>query len=65
VAVIRERHHHLGSRAQQLAVELAHSLGKVEHDLRYIGPALEIAASLELEEVPLGAQYHVMIEAVA
>jgi hypothetical protein len=46
-------------------MELTYGLGKVEHDLGDVGPTLEIAASLELEEVSLGSQHHVPLEALA
>src|ERR1700679_2534131 len=32
-----------------------HQLGVLEHDLGHVGPGLQIAASLELEQVALGA----------
>src|ERR687886_154184 len=65
VAVVGEGDHHLGAGPGELAVELAHCLGKVEHDLRDVGAALEVAASLQLEQVPLRSQHHVLLEALA
>ena len=60
--VVREGDHHLRPRAQELAVELAHRLGVVEHDLRDERAGLEVAAPLELEQVALGAQDGVLRE---
>ena len=37
----------------ELAVELRHELGVLEHDLRHERPCLEIPPALELEEIAL------------
>ena len=57
VAVIGERLDHVGAGAHELAVELAHRLGRVEHDLRHVRPGLEVAAPLQLEQIALGADH--------
>jgi hypothetical protein len=62
--VVGERDHHLGARAQELPVELADGVGIVEHHLRDEGATLEISAALELEEIALGTQDDVTLEAL-
>ena len=57
MAVIGERLDHVGAGAHELAVELAHRLGGVEHDLRHVRPRLEVAAPLQLEQIALGADH--------
>jgi hypothetical protein len=64
VAVIRERDHHLGPGAQELAVELGDRLGAVEDDLGDVRAALQIAAPLELEQVALGAENDAVAQSV-
>ena len=65
MAVVREGDHDLGAGAQELAVQLAHCIGKVEHDLGNVRPALQVAAALELEEVSLRAEDDVLLEALS
>ena len=55
--VVRERHHHVRSRAQKFAVELTDGVGEVEHDLGDVGAALQIATALQLEQVALGSEH--------
>src|SRR5919199_357162 len=55
VRVVRERDHHVRSRAQELAVQLADRLRLVEDHLGHIGAGLDVAAPLQLEDVALGA----------
>ena len=62
VPVVRERNHHLCSRAQELAVKLAHRVGEVENGLGHVRAALQVAAALELEEVALGAEHDVVLQ---
>ena len=57
MAVIGERLDHVGAGAHELAVELAHRLGGVEHHLRHVRPGLEVAAPLQLEQITLGADH--------
>jgi hypothetical protein len=38
-------------------MQLAHRLRMVEHDLRDVRPALQVAAPLELEQVALGSEH--------
>jgi hypothetical protein len=64
VPVVGERDHDLGPRAQKLPVQLADGIRIVEHDLWDEGAALEIAAPLELEEIALGAEDDVALEAL-
>ena len=55
VGVVGERHHDVRTRAQELAVQLAQCVGGVEDHLGHVGPGLDVAAALELEDVALGA----------
>jgi hypothetical protein len=48
----------------ELTVELSDEVRMLQHDLRSIGPGLEVPASLELEEVPLGADDRTSFEPV-
>ena len=57
VTVVRERHHHLRAGAEELPVQLAHRVRKIEHDLGDVRPALQVATALELEQVALCAQH--------
>ena len=62
MAVVGERLDHVGAGAHELAVELAHRLGGVEHDLRHVGAGLEVAAPLQLEQIALGADHRPRLE---
>src|SRR5256885_17052145 len=55
--VVGERHHDVRTGAKDLAVQLAHCLGEIESDLGDIGPGLDVAAPLQLKDVPFGAQH--------
>jgi len=55
VRVIGKGLDHVGARVHELAVQAAHYLGVVEHDLRDKGAGLEVAAPLALEEVSFRA----------
>ena len=57
VAVIGERFDHVGAGAHELAVQLAHRFGLVEHDLGHVWPGLDVAAPLKLEQIALGADH--------
>jgi hypothetical protein len=46
-------------------MQLAHRVRKVEDDLRNVRAALQVAAAFELEEVSLGSQHDVVVEALA
>ena len=41
----------------EVAVQLAHDLGMLEHDLGHVRPGLEVAPPLELEQIALGADH--------
>ena len=56
--VIGQRHHHVGARAQQLAVQLAQRSRLVEDHLGDERAGLHVTAALELEHVALGAEDH-------
>jgi hypothetical protein len=45
-------------------MELSHSVGEVEDYLRHERTGLQIAPSLELEQVPLGPDYHPNLESL-
>jgi hypothetical protein len=47
--VVGKGDHHLGPGTKQLTMKLAHGIGKIEHRLRHVRSALQIAASLQLE----------------
>ena len=64
VAVVGERDHDLGAGAQELAVQLADGVREVEHDLRHVRAALQVAAALELEQVALGAEHDAVVESL-
>ena len=64
VAVVGERDHDLGTGAQELAMQLAHGVGEVEHDLGHVRAALQVAAALELEQVALGAEDDAVVESL-
>ena len=55
VGVVRERLDDVGAGVDELAVQLRHQLGVLEHDLGHERPRLQVAAPLEFEEVALGA----------
>ena len=55
VRVVRERLDHVRAGVDEVSVELLDEIGVFEDHLRHEGARLEIAAPLELEEVPLGA----------
>jgi hypothetical protein len=42
----------------------SHRLGKIEHDLGHVGPALEVAAPLQLEQVSLCSENDILLEAL-
>ena len=48
----------------EVTVELAHDVGVLENDLGYVRPRLQIAATLELEQLPLGADHRTLGEAL-
>ena len=64
VGVIGQGDHDLGAGTQELAVQLDHRLWRVENDLGNVRPGLDVAAALEFEDVTLGAEDHVLIEAL-
>ena len=49
----------------EIAMQLAHDLGMLEHDLGHEGAGLQIAATLELEHVALGADHRPLVEPFA
>jgi hypothetical protein len=57
VRVIGQRDHHLRARAQELPVQLAHCVGKVQHHLWHERPGLDVAPAFQLEDVTLGAEH--------
>jgi hypothetical protein len=63
VGVVGEGDDDLGPRSEKLEMKLAHRVGEVEHDLWNEGAALHVAAPLELEQVPLGGENDVAVEA--
>ena len=62
--VVGERLDDVGARMHEVAMELSHDLGMLEHDLRHESPGLEIASPLELEDVALGADHGTVLEAL-
>ena len=55
VRVVGERDHDVRAGAQELAVQLAQGVGRVEDHLGHVRARLDVAAALELEHVALGA----------
>jgi hypothetical protein len=55
VRVIGERFNHVRPGVDELTMEPGDEVRMLQHDLRSVGPGLEVPTSLELEEVPLGA----------
>ena len=47
----------------ELPVELAHQVGMFEHDLGHVGPGLQVAPALKLEQVALRADHGAVVEA--
>ena len=54
--VVGERLDDVRARVHELVVQLLDELRAIEHDLGHIGPGLEVAAALELEQIALRAQ---------
>ena len=55
MGIVGECLDHVRSSVDELAVERFDQIRPLEDDLRHVGPRLEIAAALELEQVPFGA----------
>jgi hypothetical protein len=55
--VVRERLHNVGPGVDELTVQLGDQERLLEDDLRHEGARLQVPASLELEQVPLGADH--------
>ena len=55
MSVIGEGLDHVGAGVDEVAVQLAHQIGMLEHDFGHECAGLQIAAPLELEEIALGA----------
>ncbi len=53
--VIGERFDDVRARVHEIAVDLRHDLGMIEHGFRHERARLHIAATLELEQIALGA----------
>jgi len=49
--------HHVRPRPQELPVQLAHRVREVEHHLGDERARLDVAAPLQLEDVPLSAEH--------
>jgi hypothetical protein len=64
VRVVGQRHHDVGPRAEELAVELPERARLVEDHLRDVRTGLDVAAPLELEHIALGADDHAVGEAL-
>ncbi len=62
VAVVGERLDHVRAGVDEIPVQLAHHLGMVEHHLGHVGPGLQVAAPLELEQIALGADHRTGLE---
>ena len=60
--VVRERLDDVGARVDEVAMQLAHDFGMLEHDLGHEGAGLQIAAALELEHIALGADHRSLVE---
>ena len=63
VGVVRERLDDVGTSVDELPVQLGDERRLLEDDLRHERPRLQVAAPLELEEVPLGADDGPLAEA--
>ena len=64
VRVVRERLDDVRTRVDELAVELGDEVRLLEHDLRDECASLQVAAPLELEQVPLGADHGSVAEPI-
>ena len=64
MAVVGEGLDHVGAGVDEIAVQLAHQIGMLEHDFGHEGAGLQIAAPLELEEIAFGADDRPRGEAV-
>ena len=51
VAVVGEGEHHVGAAAREFLVKLLDDFRMVDHHFGHIGPRLEVAAPLHLEQV--------------
>ena len=54
VRVVGEGLHHIRAGVDELSMKLGDEVWMLQHDLRSVRPGLEVAASLELEKIPLG-----------
>ena len=64
VGVIGERFHDIRTRMNEVAMQLRHCLGMLEHDFRNECAGLQITASLELEDIAFGADHRSGVEAL-
>ena len=61
--VVGERLDDIRAGVHEIAMQLRHDLGMLEHDLRDERAGLQVAAALELEHVALGADHGPLVEA--
>ena len=64
MAVVGEGLDYIRARMDEVTVELANHVGVLENDLGYVRARLQIAAALELEQIPLGADNGSLLEAL-
>ncbi len=64
MAVVGEGLDDIRARMDEVTVELANHVGVLENDLGYVRPRLQIAAALELEQIPLGTDHRALGEAL-
>jgi hypothetical protein len=64
VRVVRERLDDVRPRVDELAVQLTHEVRFLEYDLRDECAGLKVTASLELEQIPLGADHGSVAEPI-
>ena len=64
VGVVRERLDDVGAGVDELPVQLGDELRLLEHDLGHERARLQIATTLELEQVPLGADHRPRCESI-
>src|SRR6266550_9058357 len=65
VGVIREGRNDVRTGMNEISVQLRHDLGMVEDGLGHERARLHVAAPLELEEIPLGADHRASLEPFA